>query len=263
MNHGMKRRLTAGVLLMCIGGGHVWAVDAVRLTNGKIIQAQSIEWRESEQSYRISSEGVIMPIPKDQVESLEIAKPATFDQAASMVPKQPAAAVPLLDEIVTKYRMRVWDNEARRLLAQAYMSMNEPKKAADALEGYISSVPKASIPADVIMLYWKALLGAGKAATLKKELDEVVASGSREMAAAAMVMRGNIDREAGQKEAAVLDYLRVVILFENVKTMQPEALFKAAELLDEMRDPRADELKKKLTQEYKDSEYAAKLSGKI
>jgi hypothetical protein len=45
--------------------------------------------------------------------------------------------------------------------------------------------------------------------------------------------------------------------------VQPEALFKAAEILEEMRDPRADEMKKKLVQEYKDSEYAAKLSGKI
>jgi hypothetical protein len=76
-------------------------------------------------------------------------------------------------------------------------------------------------------------------------------------------MRGNMNRESGQKEVALLDYLRVVILFENIREVQPEALYKAAEILEELRDPRADELRKKLVQEYKDSDYAAKLSGKI
>jgi hypothetical protein len=243
----------------------VWAVDVVHLVNGKAIQAQDIQWRESEQTYRVTTpEGVMMPIPKAQVERLGIAKPPTFGQAESLIAaKQYKEAIPILDDIVGKYKMKVWDNEARKLLAQSYLAMNDPKKAADSLEGYMSSVPKAEIPAEMIMIYWKALLAAGRGAALKKEVDAVAATGSRSMAAAAMLMRGSMNREAGQKEAAVLDYLRVVILFEDIKAIQPEALFKAAEVLDEMRDPRADELKKKLVQEYKGSEYAAKLSGKI
>ncbi|EFK97486.1 hypothetical protein LDC_0474, partial [sediment metagenome] len=75
--------------------------------------------------------------------------------------------------------------------------------------------------------------------------------------------RGNMNRQVGQKEAATLDYLRVVVLYENVKSVQPEALCKAAEMLEELRDARAETLRKKLVQEYKDSEWAAKLSGKI
>jgi outer membrane protein assembly factor BamD (BamD/ComL family) len=255
----------AGALALVMATMPAWAVDVVHLTNGKSIQAKDIQWREGEQTYRVTTpDDVMMPIPKAQVESLEIAKPAAFAQAETMMAgKQYAAAIPLLDDVVGKYKMKVWDNEARKFLAQAHMAMNEPKKAADVLEGFMSSVPKAESPADAIMLYWKALLAAGRGATLKKELDEVAASGTRSMAAAAMLMRGNMNREAGQKEPAVLDYLRVVILFENIKAVQPEALFKAAEILEEMRDPRADEMKKKLVQEYKDSEYAAKLSGKI
>jgi hypothetical protein len=259
------RSVCLGVLTVCGVLPAARAVDVVHLTNGKAIQAVDIQWRESEQSYRVSTpDGVIMPVPKSQVERLEIARPPAFAQAETMMgARQFAAAVPILDEIVSKYTMRVWDGEARKLLAQAHLALNDPKKAADALSGYMSGIPKADIPAETILLYWRALLAAGRGSTLKKELDDVIVSGTRPMAAAAMVMRGNMNREAGQKEVAVLDYLRVVILFENVKSVQPEALFKAAELLEEMRDSRADELKKRLVQEYRDRDYAAKLSGKI
>lgn len=262
---GHVRWIVAGALAMGVAALPARAADLIRLTNGKTIQAKDIQWRESEKAYRVTTpDGVTMPVPRAQVERLEIARPATFAQAESLVAgKQFGQAIPILDDIVTKYRMKVWDNEARKLLAQCHMAMNDPKKAAAVLDDYMASVPKADLDPATTLMYWRTLLAAGRGATLKKELDEVVAAGSRPMAAAAMVMRGNMNREAGQKEAAVIDYLRVVILFENVKAVQPEALFKAAELLEEMRDARADELRKKLIQEYRDSEYAAKLSGKI
>jgi outer membrane protein assembly factor BamD (BamD/ComL family) len=180
-----------------------------------------------------------------------------------MAARQFDAAIPVLDDLVTKYKMLMWDNEARKLLAMAYMGKNDAKKAAATLDEYFTMVPKAQVPADVQLIYWNALLAADRASTLKKDLDEVIATGPREMAAAAQIMRGNMNRQAGQKEAATLDYLRVVVLYENVKSVQPEALFKAAEMLEELRDARAETLRKKLVQEYKDSEWAAKLSGKI
>lgn len=253
-----------GLLALCATTFQAQAVNKVHLTNGKTLAVTSIQWRESEQSYRVESEGAVIPIPKGQVDYLEIDKPADFDKASQMLAaKQYAAAVPILEDIVAKFKMLTWDNEARVLLGQIHLAMNDPKKAADVLSSYMNTMKKSDVPADVFMLYWKALMGAGRSASLKKELDEVVAAGNREMVAAAMLMRGNMNREAGQKELAVLDYLRVVILFENVRSLQAEALFRAAEILEELRDPRADELKKRLVQEYKDSEYAARLSGKI
>lgn len=241
------------------------AQDSILLTNGRRLAARSIQWREGEKAYRVETpEGAISTIPKAQVQKVDVRKPADWDKAAGMMAaKQYAAAVPLLDGIATSYRMLGWDGEARRLLANAYLGLKEPKKAADALESYMEQMPKAEIPMELTQTYWNVLLQAGRGASLKKDLDDVIASGPRPMVAAAMMMRGNMSREGGQKEPALLDYLRVVILFDNIRELQPEALFKAAEILDELRDPRADELRKKLVQEYKDSEYAAKVSGKI
>jgi len=230
---------------------------------GEPIRAKTIEWREGSQEYRVTTlDGTILPLPKAQVERLEIDKPPEFDKAAQMIgAKQFDAAIPVLNELVTKYRMLVWDNRARELLARAHLAKNEPKKAVATLEDMFVSLPKAQAPLEIHTLYWQALLAAGSPG-LRKELDEAVASGSREMAAAAQIMRGDMNRAAGQKEAALLDYLRTAILFEQVKSVQPEALFKAAEMLDELRDRRAEELRKKLLQEYPGSEFAARLSGK-
>lgn len=243
----------------------VTAQDVVRLTNGKVLQVRSVQWRASEQAYRVEMmDGAVLPLPKVQVAGLSIKKPAEYDKAVAMLAaKQYASAIPILEDIISKYTMLNWDNQARVQLAKAYLAQPDPKKAASVLEGYMATVPKSEVPADLIQVYWTALLQSNQGVALKKELDAVVAGGTREMVATALLMRGNVNRESGQKEVALLDYLRVVILFENVKASQPEALFKAAEILDELRDPRADELRKKLVQEYKDSEYAAKLSGKI
>ena len=177
--------------------------------------------------------------------------------------KQFDAAVPILEGLITKYKMLVWDNRARELLAEAYLAKNDPKKAAAAMDDLFANITKAEAPPEVHRLYWRTLLAAGRTQALKKELDDVIATGTRDMAAVAQIMRGNMNREAGQKEAAMLDYLRTVILFEQIKAVQPEALYRAAEMLDEMRDPRAEGMKKKLVTEYRDSEWAAKLSGKV
>lgn len=242
-----------------------WAANKVFLANGRELAAKKVEWRAGAQEYRVTTpDDTVLPFPKAQVDHLEIDKPAEYDKASqALAAKQPDVAIPILDELVTKYAMLVWDNEARKLLAVAYMAKNEPKKAASALDDYFANVPKAQVPADVQLLYWNALLAADRASSLKKDLDEVVATGTREMAAAAQVMRGNMNKQAGQKELALLDYLRVVVLFENVKSVQPEALYRAAEMLDELRDARAEVLRKRLVQEYRDSEWAAKLSGKM
>jgi tetratricopeptide (TPR) repeat protein len=266
MNQSFKTvgAVGVGAALAVVAGLPAWGANRITLTNGKTIDARSIQWRASEQSYRVETEEGIIPVPKAQVENLEIDKPADLDKATAMISaRQYAQAIPILDEIVSKYNMLVWDNEARRLQGVAYLAQNDPKKAADALEGYVANAAKDEVALDVMTLYWTAMLKAGRTATLKKALDEAVVSNVRATAAAATLMRGNMSREASQREAALLDYLRVVILFDSVKQIQPEALFKAAEVLDELRDPRADVLKRRLTQEYKDSEYAAKLGGKI
>ena len=264
-----RRCGSCGWLRIIVAGAVGWAVAAhaenvVYLKNGQTTKG-TVKWKESTGEYVVvDPEGTIVPIPKAQVDHLEIDKPADFDKAAQMVNAgQVDQGIPLLDAIVTEYKMRVWDNKAREVLALAYLRKNDPKKAVDVMDPLIASVPKAEIEPDTQLLYWRALLGANRAQTLKKELDDTIATGPKELAAAAQIMRGDMNRAQGLKEDALLDYFRTIVLFEAVKAAQPEALFKAAELLDELRDPRAGDVRKKLVGEYPNSEFANKAKAKL
>lgn len=261
----MKRNaMRRAALALAIGLAMTARADKVTLSNGREMDAKSVQWRESTQEYRVEmADGTLLPFPKAQVAQLQIDKPADYDKAVQMVAaKQFDAALPLLDGLVTKYKMLNWDNESRLVLAQAYMGKNDAKKAAATMDEYMGLIPKGDVSLDARVLYWKALLGADRSGSLKKELDETIVSGARETAAAAQMMRANMNRQAGQKEAAFLDYMRVVSVFKDVKALQPEALYRAAELLEDMRDPRADQLRRRLAQDYKDSEWAAKVGGR-
>jgi hypothetical protein len=65
----------------------------------------------------------------------------------------------------------------------------------------------------------------------------------------------------GKRDDAAMDYLRSILMYADVVAAQPEALSKAAQLFDDMRDPRAEDLKKRLRANYPDSPYARKLGG--
>lgn len=241
------------------------AANVVYLVNGQSIEAKSVQWRESAQEYRIETpDGTIIPKAKKDIERFDIEAPAEMSQAEQMMASgQMDAALPLLQKVVDSYRMIVWDNKARALQAQIYARKQDPKKAVSVLDEAFKTMDPAEIDLPLRRLYWECLLGADRTAALKKDLDETIAAGSRESAAEAQVMRGNMSRAQGAKEDALLDYLRTVLLFEDVKSVQPEALAKTAQLLDELRDPRAAEMRKRLMQEYPESDEAKALSGSM
>ena len=74
-------------------------------------------------------------------------------------------------------------------------------------------------------------------------------------------MRGVMLMEKRETLGALKDgYLRVVILYENVKEIQPEALYKAAKAFDALnQNANAERMRTKLRTKYAQSEYARKL----
>jgi TolA-binding protein len=122
---------------------------------------------------------------------------------------------------------------------------------------FVSS-PKSKEEADIQQAYQRALLGAKQYDKLEGLLNTTIKTGSRLDAARALIARGDIRAAQGQLESAVLDYLRTAVLFESEKDAQPEALFKTAEALKALRDPRAAEFSKKLVDRYPNSPYAQK-----
>ena len=87
-------------------------------------------------------------------------------------------------------------------------------------------------------------------------INEDIASGSREAAARAQVVRGDMKAAGGQYEEALLDYLRTAILFRAQTAVLPEATYKTAVALKNLNDPRAAEYFQKVIDEFPKSEFA-------
>lgn len=94
-------------------------------------------------------------------------------------------------------------------------------------------------------------------------LNEVIAKGARPDAARAQVVRGDVKKARGMMEEGLLDYLRTVVFYKAEASVMPEALFKAAETLEAMRNPKAKEMYKRIVDEYGSSPYAQQARGKI
>ena len=190
--------------------------------------------------------------------------PPQFDRAKQLINERKFdAAVPILESIVKKYRFLEWDNQARVLLPQVYLGKGDFGAAVKAFEELFRVSPKSKEKEDLLWGYRDTLIKAGKVAQLEPVLDKVIQGGSRADAARAQIMRGDIRRSQGQLESAALDYLRTVILFEKEKSSQPEALFKAASALEELRDRRYKELYKRLANDYPNSPYASEARAKL
>ncbi len=255
----VSKIFVAGVGILVVSGLTL-AVQAssISMKNGRTVTGKSIEWREGTRDYLVLSEGASIPVPEDQVAKMAIDKPLDLDQAKNMVAsRQYQQALPLLDAIIKQYRKLSWDIDAMRLSAQCFIEMNDSKKAADAVDALF--VAGGTLPPVVQMSYWKSLQKSGDIQRLQKELSRTMGTGSPDLAAAAYLIRGNMYMEDGNQDAALSDFIKIIIFFKDEKAVQPEALYNAAELMDKAKDPRAADLRKTLVQNYKNSEFAAKV----
>ena len=109
-------------------------------------------------------------------------------------------------------------------------------------------------------IYWQALLKSNRSAKLNKLLEEAIKKGGREASASALILRGDMLLESKQPRDALKDgYLRVIVLYENVRTVQPEALYKAAKAFEALhQNPNAERMRSTLRSKYPNSEYARK-----
>jgi outer membrane protein assembly factor BamD (BamD/ComL family) len=226
--------------------------------------AASVRYKAGSQEYLADMDGVQMTFLASKVERVEVPKPAEFDQAAKLVAgNQPDAAIPILEKIATDYRMLQWDVKAQELLADAYAKKGDNVKAMTLYGELFKNAPAGQVSGEARVRYWNAMMGAQKYEALGAELDRTIAKGTHEEAAMAQLTRGNLRRAQNKTQEALLDYLRAVLMFGDVAAVQPEALYRTAEMMEAVRDPRAAEMRKRLAQEYPNSEFAKKAGGQL
>lgn len=235
-------------------------------TDGQQLQG-SIRWMPQGRRYVVSvrrpdGQTIDTPVPAGEVRKVEVPKPEKLDAAIRAVQAgKGSAAIPVLEQIVSQYAMMGWDEPAARYLAKARIDAGDAAGAIKICEDIIKAKPSAAYLGDVAPIYWQALLKTDKQAKLNELITKAISNGDRAASAAALVMRGDILMEQKQPMEALKDgYLRAVILYENVREVQPEALFKAAKAFEAVsQNARAEKMRSTLRAKYPKSEYAAKL----
>jgi len=256
---GQTVALAASMTALSAVPNAAYAANRVFLLNGNVLVGQSIEWRGAEKEYRIITAQTALPVALKDVEHLEIDKPVDFDKAAKMVEAgQGDAAIPILKGIADKYAMLVWDAQAAGLLGRVYIARKEYGKAADVIEPVLKHAKSDAVPLATLRAYWEALAGLKRTEDLRKALYEAIGHGTRPTAAQAYLVRAGVEKAAGKTEDAAADYLKLVLLFDNLTEVQPEALAGAAETLEALKDPRAQEMRARLNKEFPASPFATK-----
>ena len=262
----MKTTKLIGIALaLAAVAGMAGAAPYVELPNGSRVAGTAIR-ALANGDVNLTTDVGIRTFPKGTYVKAVADKPAEYDQAAAAIKGQKYdAAVPLLEGIVAKYRYLGWDVEASKLLAQALLGKGDAEGAVKAYEQLFLLAPAEKQNADAAWGMRRAMLKAKQYPALIRQLDAVAAAGVRAEAARAQTMRGDIQLDQNNVELAAMDYLRTAILFADVNdaAILGEATYKAAAALEQLRDPRAKDMYKKVATEFKASPYAAQAAGKL
>lgn len=264
-------RLAGLWLAACVLAGSVHAQVPGRVTTveGKIIEG-GVRWKAVAKKYSVVTKATNPGAPEIEIElapsliaKVEVQTPRELQAAVEAVRSGKASApvMAALDKIAVDYTMLQWDEVAARWLAEAHLANKTPAEAVKVCERVVANRPEAAYAGEMAVPYWRALLANGRTARLEEFLDAAVKSGNREASANALIMRGDALMEKKQpREALKNGYLRVVVLYEAVRSAQPEALYKAALAFDALQQvPNAEKLRQKLRTDYAASEYARKL----
>lgn len=161
-----------------------------------------------------------------------------------------------LRQIKKNYQFLGWDQRASLMLARIYLPLEQFEASVCEYEALFEAKPSLMQNLKERSNYMQALLGSGHVEVVAKMIDKDIASGSREAAARAQVVRGDMKMKNEQVEEALFDYLRTAILFKAQEEVQPEAMYKAAIALKRMNDERAQKWFQNVIDEFPDSEYA-------
>ena len=226
-----------------------------------------IQWRNAAKEYVVTTNRGTFTFTEDQVESVDVDRPAALDAAIKRVQSGSglSSAIKALEELAKDYRHLTYDKEATQWLATAYLKEGKAGDAVKACETIIRDDPTAAYTGAMAVQYWEALIKDGKGSQLNRHLEKAIASGDKVSAASALVARGDAIMARGSSRAnceeALRDgYLRVILLYADPATdAYPAALYKGAQAFDGMgQGARAGKLRETLKSACPNSEWARK-----
>lgn len=270
----MKKFLTmqSAVLVCMFAAAALVASRASAQVEGTIITQEGREmpgllsWKGSQKVYIVRNGPAESTVSLDQVRDLRVKTPPAGLAALIQQVQEGRAvssAIPALKQIFDRYDMLQYDIVAGRWLAEAYSKSGQLKDAVSVCEKLTRDNPAGLADAGLASTYTAALLALDQVPQLKNVLQSIIKQGSRDAAAVALIRRGDLEvKRNGYRDALIDGYLRVIVLFEDIKPVQPEALYKASLCFDQLNQATyAERMRKKLLQTYPQDPLAAKIKA--
>lgn len=162
--------------------------------------------------------GQKMTFRKGQYRRAVADKPRELAQAEKLLKDgKGAQAVALLEKVKAGYRFLAWDQRAIGLLGNHYYDAG--KFAEAAVEFQALENPDATVQGKCL----DALIQSGEVVAVLAVLEKDIASGSREVAARAYLLRGDLKAADGDHEGARRDWLKVATFFKAQKESAKQA----------------------------------------
>jgi hypothetical protein len=225
-----------------------------------------LKWKAAGRLYEIrQASGAIVTLTLDKVATVKVkTPPAGLDGLIKNVQTGAGgAAIPGLEQIVKTYEMLEYDLTAARWLCEALVKGGKATEAVRVCDEVAQYRPKSWLTMEFVKVYWDALQADRQYPKLESEISGAIAEGARDVAAVAQNKRGDMKMEKKEfKEALVDGYLRTVVLFTDVKSAQPAALYQAALCFDQLGQAiYAERMRKKLLEDFPQDPYADKLKS--
>lgn len=259
----MKKFLIAAVLSLSLGLNAANDCVIKTLPDGKDMKADSIEADDSGNlTYKTGS--IQSKIRKGQYEYAWIPKPKELNDADKLLTdKKYKDAQALFATAYKKYQYLGWDIYSLTGEAKAIIAQGDKKAAIEKLKA-IKDIKLTNPKQENDLLNgFKVLSGlyieTGDFKSAEPILDDMSKSGNDTLAAFAFNAKGDMLLKQGQKKDAVIAYLQTALIFDKSNPERPEALFKAAKLLDEMGDKRSVKFADKLKADYPDNTFTKQL----
>jgi TolA-binding protein len=261
----MMKKYLAVLLVAVFAVPSLYAAPWVRVGNQKI---PGLEIRSN------SRDGTITMTLADGAGKQEFAKgnyveayadpPAELRKAQSLVlTGKHEEALPMLADIYRKYRFLTVDLYAAELMAKAEIALDKSKDTVARYEEILGDNRRLIANPRVKWPYFSALIANGQFDKVEPSLGKMIQEGTREDAARAQMLRGDIQMVREKPKDAVLDYLRTSMFYQKVPGVAAEALFKAANTLESLRDNRSKKLYQELVDKYPDTLYGRQAQRKL
>lgn len=207
------------LLLTCSANAAYVVTQSGRQINGSKISAN-----EEGSVILTTSTGQQMTFRKGQYRTAVIDQPKELAQAQELIEAGKGdEALPLLKKIQINCRFLGWDEKATRIRADYFYDSGQ---FSEAMVEFQSLEPLGD-PVVTARLR-ESLLKSGNLEQVLPALEKDIASGSRETAARAYLMRGDLKAANGDTDGARRDWLKVATFFTAQKERASEAEEKLA-----------------------------------